>query len=192
VPEEHRSEARQIVAKVGALDDGLAHALCLYSECPAAWLLQDWRTEHHVDPERGLTYLKGLIARMRDGHGRWAAQLRVVPLSRTAKNGKLHIASHLRVLDDLQRFPRDLEGDDLKRAESSIRAMYLALMQGLNGDDAPRTWAEHFWRQNWHLSVASRRGHSPHSRRGRGGRPGKRGCAGYHSAPSTRRLRRSC
>ena len=153
VPEEHRSEARQIVAEVGALDDGLAHALCLYSECPAAWLLQDWRTENHVDPERGLTYLKGLISRMRDGHGHRAAQLRVVPLSRMAKNGKLHIASHLRVLDDLQRFPRDLEGDDLKRAESSIRAMYLALMQGLNGDDAPRTWAEHFWRQNWHLSV---------------------------------------
>lgn len=153
VPEEHRTEARRRVVEAGALDDGLAHGLCLYSECPASWLLEDWRAENHVDPERGLTYLKGLVSRMRDGHGRWATQLRIVPLSRMAKNGKLHIASHLRVLDDLKRFPRDLEGDDLKRAESSIRAMYLGLMQGINGDDAPRAWAEHFWRQNWHLSV---------------------------------------
>lgn len=153
VPEEHRTEARRMVADAGALDNGLAHALCLYSDCPAAWLFKDWRAENHIDPERGLTYLKGLVSRMRDGHGRWATQLRVVPLSRMAKNRKLHIASHLGVIDDLKRFPRDLEDDDLKRAESSIRAMYLALMQGINGDDAPRGWAEHFWRQNWHLSV---------------------------------------
>jgi hypothetical protein len=153
VPEGHRAEARRMVIDAGALDDGLAHALSLYPECPAAWLLEDWRAENHVDPERGLTYLKGLVSRMRDGRGRWATQLRVVPLSRMAKNGKLHIAPDLGVVDDLKRFPRDLEGDDLGRAESSIRAMYLALMQGINGDDAPRAWAEHFWRQNWHLSV---------------------------------------
>ncbi len=34
-----------------------------------------------------------------------------------------------------------------------IRAMYLALMQGINGEDVPGAWNEHFWRQNWHLSV---------------------------------------
>lgn len=153
MPEEYRAEARRMIVEAGALPDGLAHGLCLYPDCPAAWLLEDWRVENHVDPERGLIYLKGLVSRMRDGHGRWATQLRVVPLSRMAKNGKLHNASHLGVIDDLKRFPRDLEGDGLKRAESSIRAMYLALMQGISVEDAPRGWAEHFWRQNWHLSV---------------------------------------
>ncbi len=153
VPEEHRAEARHLIAEADALDEGLAHGLSLYPECPVAWLLEDWHAENHVDPERGLAYLKGLVTQMRDGHGQWATHLRVVPVSRMAKNGKLKVSSHLGIIDDLKRFPRELEGDALKRTESSIRAMFLALMQLVDGEDAPRAWAEHFWRQNWRLSL---------------------------------------
>ena len=72
---------------------GLAHGLSLYPECPAAWILEDWQTENTIDPERGLAYLKGLVLRMRDGHGRWPTQLRVVPLMRMVKNGKVYFTS---------------------------------------------------------------------------------------------------
>src|ERR1019366_7183351 len=60
---------------------------------------------------------------------------------------------NLSIIDDLKRFPRELEGDDLKRAESSIRAMFLALMRGLDDDDSSLVWARYFWRHNWSLSV---------------------------------------
>lgn len=153
VPEEHRAEARRRMAEMNALEDGLAHGLGLYPECPAAWMLEDWQAENSVDPERGLAYLKGLVLRMRDGHGHWAAQLRVVPLMRMAKNGKLYFSSGMSIVEDLKRFPRDLEGDDLKRAEASIRAAFLVLTRSGDERDAARAWAEYFWRQNWSLSV---------------------------------------
>lgn len=153
VPEEHRAEARRLMAEVDALDDGLAHGLSLYPECPAAWILEDWQAENTIDPERGLAYLKGLVLRLRDGHGRWPTQLRVVPLMRMVKNGKLYFTSGLTIIEDLKRFPRELEGDDLKRAEASIRAASLALTRGGDETDAALAWAKYFWRQNWSLSV---------------------------------------
>ena len=73
---------------------------------------------------------------MRDGHGPWPTQLRVVPLMRMVKNGKLYFRSGLTIIEDLKRFPRELEGDDLKRAEASIRAASLALMRGGDERDA--------------------------------------------------------
>lgn len=77
---------------------------------------------------------------------------------RMVKNGKLYFTSGLTIVEDLKRFPRELEGDDLKRAEAAIRAASLALMRGGDERDVALAWAEYFWRQNWSLSVCEEAG----------------------------------
>jgi hypothetical protein len=152
VPEAVRADIRAALAEKTpwALPDELGHAFALYPECPAAWLFDDWRATNSADPEIGLRYFKRLASHYGDRETEQATHLRMVPIARLAKAGKLHIPKPM--ADEWVGYPSGLDEDGRQKVRASMRAMY----NMLGGDEfAParaREWAEYFWRQNWRLS----------------------------------------
>lgn len=152
VPEKDRAAVCTALAErtPWALTDELGHALSLYPDCPALWLFEPWRQNNAVDPETGLSYLKGLIRRYADRVAPEAADIRMVPLIRLVLGGQLHLPAEIH--DEWRKYPRELDEDGKAAHRASIRAMY-----NIFGGHplAPRDaegWAKSFWHQNWKIS----------------------------------------
>lgn len=151
VPEDSRAAARESLVAAKALTDDFANALTLYDDCPAAWLVEDWANGNSPDKAAGTEYFRKLVARMRDNRSPYTAQLRWVVLARTAKNGKLFMPAD--VIDEFQRYPRDLDDQGRSRCEALIRASLLSAA-GIPGHPRETTgWAKTFWQQNRTLSA---------------------------------------
>ena len=109
-----------------------------------------WRARNSADPEVGLRYLKRLVSHYGDRETEQATHLRMVPIARLAKAGKLHIPAEM--AEEWSKYPSGLDDDGRLKVRASMRAMYNLL----GGEDfAPAgalAWAEYFWRQNWRLS----------------------------------------
>ena len=150
VPEDRRAHARGWLVDAKALTEGFANALALYEDCPAGWMVEDWRKEHRPDPAAGADYFKQLVLKMRDNRSSYTAQLRWVVLARMAKNGKLFMPREL--IDELQRYPRGLDDDERSGCESMIRASSLSAAAVPGSPREATGWARSFWQQNRLLS----------------------------------------
>jgi Family of unknown function (DUF5677) len=153
VPEESRADVRVALEErtPWALPDSLGHALALYPECPALWLYADWSEEHAADPDRGLAYLKGILANYGDRETVEATRLRMVPIARLGKAGKLHAPRGM--VEEWSKYPGHLDEDGRRKVEASMRAMYNLLGNDEFAPTGSREWAQYFWRQNWRIST---------------------------------------
>lgn len=157
LPEERRRDARNSVFErlPWAFSDRLGHALALYPDCPASWLYADWSTSNHADPEIGLAYLKHLVTTIFDPGGRASSQLRLLPIARLLKHGRMHFAADLPTIDLLPQYPNGLTHDEQLQVEQWARATWNAVAS-LGDRDVGRGWAMYFWRQNWRISACER------------------------------------
>ena len=156
VPEDVRDNVRAALAAETpwALADRVGHALMLYPDCPAAWLFKDWLEGHRVDPEVGLGYLKHLVSTYYDREDVGATRLRMVPIGRLLKNGKLFVSSAAGSFSLWSKYPGGLNDDEQRRVEASARAMYNMIgAQIMAPGEQTLAWPEHFWRQNWSISA---------------------------------------
>jgi Family of unknown function (DUF5677) len=153
VPPDRRAEARQALRDEvpWALPDELGHALMLYLECPAAWLYEDWIEENEVDRDIGTAYLKRLVEPLLDPRGRPSSQLRLLPLARLAKHGKLHFADGRDIVELLRKYPTYLDREHQLRVEQWARATWNAFGMMFKREVA-EAWCRHFWEQNWKIS----------------------------------------
>lgn len=154
IPEKRRTEALAALLSAApwALPGELMHALALYPECPAAWLASDWLSSHTADPDFGATYLKKLVSPLLDPRGRPSSQVRLLPIARMAKHGKLHLASDMEIIDLLGRYPTGLGEEDQLHVEQWGRATWGAFSMTFDRRVAD-TWAKYFWRQSWEVSA---------------------------------------
>jgi len=160
VPDERRPAARAAL-RASAVDDlvppeAFRHALGLYANCPAAWLIEDWRKTNRVDPEIGLAYLKAAVLRLLDSRSVYATRCRMLPLARLMKHGKLLLPRDARLVELLTKYPGGLSEDDQRAAESLVRALFggVAKMVLESAD-----WAPYFWRHNYQISACQPVGH---------------------------------
>jgi len=153
VPEKRRAEARGTLSEKApwALPAGLGHGLALYPDCPAAWLYENWAAENRADPEIGISYLKALVAPLIDPRGRPSSQVRMIPVARAFKHGKLFLAQGMEVVELLPKYPTGLTEDEQLHVEQWNRTTWnIQLMTSDRSVADP--WVRHFWRQNWRVS----------------------------------------
>jgi hypothetical protein len=153
VPEERRASAREALRSraPAGLPEDLGHALSLYPECPAFWLFQDWREANELDADRGIAYLKELIESMIPARTSLSAELRMIPIARMAKNGKLRFGPAVETIELLPKYPTYLDAEDRAHVESFARSTWNILQQ-LDEDDRTEDWGRYFWRHSWEIS----------------------------------------
>ena len=154
VPDEQRASAREALRDNASwgLPDRLGHALALYPECPAAWLYEHWVAESHADPEIGTAFLKRLVAELLNPRDRPSSQIRLLPLARMAKHGRLHLLRDMEIVELLPKYPGGLSEEDQLHVEQWGRATFNIV--GMTSDrTVTDAWCRYFWRQSWKISA---------------------------------------
>jgi hypothetical protein len=156
VPADRRAEARRL------LGDGespltpmpLRHILPLYPECPAGWLFEAQGSDAPgVDPELGVSHLKGLVGRLQDRHEILATKLRLLVMHSLLRREKIRLALDSDVLPLVPRFPWGLNEAERGRVAVWSMAFWQALGLGIEDSATSEAWRAHFWRQNYGLSA---------------------------------------
>ena len=159
VPPDRRSEARLALSEpdVPPLPEAFNHALALYPDCPAAWLIEDWATRTHADAVVGTDYFKRLVREHYDSKSVPSTRLRLVPLGRFVRAGRIRVPSDFLETSLVPHYPGTLTDDERSAAESEIRAMYLSLraidLSSQDAVDPADAWPAYFWRQNFRISA---------------------------------------
>lgn len=157
VPESRRMEFKQrhqrLITK--AFQEPIGRILAFYPENPAAWLADEefLATGGSLDPEAEFAVLRRLVLQLLPGRGDTAGHLRVLPITRLAKHGKIHLPRGRdftgELVDAFARYPDQCTDDEKRYVESICRAIAVGLM----GDYAPFGWSQYFWRHNYDLAV---------------------------------------
>jgi len=154
VPADRRADAREALRRQvpEALSDELGHALALHPDCPAGWMFDDWRQEHHADPVIGAAFLKRVVAPLLDPRGRPSSQVRLLSVARMFKHDMLHLTEDTAdIVELLVRYPHGLDEEDQLHVEQWGRSVAQAAAMALD-DVGSDTWAKAFWRNNWRVS----------------------------------------
>jgi hypothetical protein len=155
IPTERRAEARAALRAETpyGLPEGLGHALALYPDCPAAWLYEGSSSVEDPDTERGVAYLKKLVAPMIPSRDPYSAELRLMVIARHAKAGKLHIAPNLEVVDLVPKYPTYLDTEDREHVEAFARNAWNILAGHVpDGEPVSVEWCHYFWRNSYEIS----------------------------------------
>jgi len=156
VPEAARADFRKknedLIKK--AFQEPVGRVLAFYPENPAAWLVDErfLATGGSLDPDVELAVLRRLVWQLLPGRGDVTGYLRVLPITRQSKHGKLHFArgDHFdNLVDALVRYPGRCTDDEKKLVESFSRATATAFID----DYSPFNWSQYFWRHNYDLAV---------------------------------------
>ena len=159
VPEERRAEARHALEELGFYDEimpeAFLHAMALYPESPAAWLIEDWTKSRTIDFELAISYLKDAVRRLWYGHGVHATRCRMMPVARMFKNGKIKLLAdppHIEDFDLFPKYPSGLSEDEQQLVEAMSRTMFNALRASAAGDADKSRWPQYFWHHSFSLS----------------------------------------
>lgn len=154
VPEDRRPDASKTLRRDMLFDvafpQDFCNALALYSQCPAYWLLEDWRNANRIDWEAGVRYLKGAVSRLWDSKSVHSTHCRMVPLARLMKHEKILFSPKVESVKLFPKYPDGLSEDEQLQVETVSRAMFGGAIIG------PRTeipqWIPYFWRHNFEIS----------------------------------------
>jgi len=159
IPEDRRDEARAMLADGGLFEilvpEGLRHGLALYPQCPAGWLISDWRKDHSADWERGVGYLKRAVRRLWESQSVYSTRCRMVSLARMIKHGRVSFSPDIKSIQLYPRYPDGLTLDEQQLVESTSRAMFSGVY-GSSLEGQSHTWAAYFWRHNYDISLCER------------------------------------
>lgn len=152
IPVEKRSDFISKISKEDlfevALPERFRHALALYGECPARWIITEWQQKNHADFEIGIAYLRQAILRLFDMRSPYATRCRMIPLARIFKNGKISVPPDTQLKRLFTKYPNGLSENDQALAETMARAMVLTFEA-----EWSKSWSKYFWQQNYQISA---------------------------------------
>jgi hypothetical protein len=129
-----------------------------YDAAPGEWLWQNKKPQEDLtddDRRKAERLLKGIIEDSWSGyrdHSTWA-KMSVMAAMFTMEQVKIAAGVAEELLDLLPKYPYNLKEDELKRVESSMRAMYQGMiMTREKSMEVTIQWARKFWRANWTLT----------------------------------------
>ncbi|HOI55945.1 MAG TPA: DUF5677 domain-containing protein [Phycisphaerae bacterium] len=131
--------------------------LAFYPECPAGWMLDKRFLEigGPLDPDLELARLRGIVVKLMAAKDNYAGHIRLLPVTRPMKHGKIHIASSHSVADILPRYPHDCTEDERYIAQSFGRTQ-VNMSYLMHSRYSEKRWPKHFWRQNINLTNCQR------------------------------------
>lgn len=165
VSEDARSTILERLQSLGLYDlvvpEKFANALGMYPNAPGRWLIMPWISNGlSIDWEAAQRYLTKVIETSAHGQDRVPTRAKFIVLARYAKAGRIVLAHEGAedTIDLLARYPGELSADEMRRADPTIRAMFLAFANAFDdaeGEGKAVEWARKFWRTNWHIYPCS-------------------------------------
>ena len=132
----------------------IGRILAFYPESPAGWLISDrhWERNGPLDPEAELGRLRNLVTKLLPGKDEFAARVRMVPMGRVAKHGRLVLNRGLEVAETIPQYPNGCTDEEKFLVESTARSLTWTIY-----NDAPqyqgKNWSRYFWNHNFDLTV---------------------------------------
>lgn len=157
VPAESRAEVRRVLHEEGldevVFPETFRQAISLYEECPMGWLFEDWRREARVEPEVGITYLKGAARRLLASRSKHATRCRMFGIARMAKHGRIHfiLGQTDHVARELSAYSDAIPEEEQLKTEATLRAMFGGLFS--LSEAGSNAWPPYFWRHNYKISL---------------------------------------
>ncbi|MFO8050213.1 MAG: DUF5677 domain-containing protein [Thermoplasmatota archaeon] len=124
--------------------------LLLYPDCPAKWLLLDeWVKELEIENEEQIEMISHSLMRLYDAKEHYTANIRIIPLKRLFKHGKIRLPSQADIIDLLPKYPDKLDDDKQYYVESFGRNI-INMYFGEHYQD--NSWSKYFWNRNFEFS----------------------------------------
>lgn len=135
-----------------AFHDPVGRILAFYPECPAAWLVDQRLLAEGgaLDPEVEMQRASNLVGRLLRAKDDFAGHVRMLPLGRVLKHGKLHFPKDFPLAEVLTRYPNACTNDERADVQSFGRMEVNHLYHRLPRY-ATRDWSKYFWRHNFDL-----------------------------------------
>jgi hypothetical protein len=156
VPEQTRSSILNKHKKfiTYAFAEPIGRLVSLYPLCPASWLIPpDWKASNKIDIEEELKKLEKTLMRLFMQNDEYCSYIRMMPLKRIVKHGKLHIRQGMEVAELLPKYPIHLTKEEREHVESFGREVVnQTFMVGYSNGDISTEWPKHFWRHNFTMS----------------------------------------
>lgn len=126
--------------------------LAFFPDSPASWLVSEsfLAEEGHLDPERELGRLRGLVVDLMDGQGALATDVRMCSFGRVVKSGKMLFPKNMPTVDLLPKYPEGCTTDERAIVESFVRAGMNAYLTATDREGSE--WVKYFWRHNYDLA----------------------------------------
>jgi hypothetical protein len=132
--------------------DPIGRILAFYPDGPAHWLLNQEALEAGgpLDPETELTRASDLVTKLIAAKDEFAGHVRMMPLGRILKHGKIAFGPKFTLAEVLPRYPSDCTEDEKWSVQSLGRMQVNELYDRLERY-APKAWPKYFWRHNGDL-----------------------------------------
>jgi hypothetical protein len=140
-----------------AFAEPIGRMLSLYPECPVLWLIPpDWYKHEKIDQEVELNKLEKSLLRLYNQNDDYCGYLRMMPLTRILKHGKLHFQKDMEIVKLLPKYPDHCTKDEKANVESFGRCIVNQfLLIGYKNGEISLKWPQYFWRRNFDLSQCS-------------------------------------
>jgi hypothetical protein len=146
--ENHRVEIYEL------FHEPIGRVLAFYPECPAHWLVDKEALEEEgsLDPEIELQHLRKLVQALLPAKDWYAGHLRMLPLGRLLKHGKIFFAQGIETVDLLPKYPTELSEEEQFRVQQFVRTLLTSTYPQIK-PHASADWPKYFWRHNYDLVL---------------------------------------
>lgn len=130
----------------------IGNVLSLYPNCPASWLIpDDWILKQ--PKEDILKTLEAATIRLYKAKDDYCAHIRVLPLGRLLKRGKLSFSRDIEEIKLLPKYPNYLKEEEKKICQSIARTITNTVIQfEIMNNERDFEWSKQFWNSNFELS----------------------------------------
>jgi hypothetical protein len=131
-----------------------------YPECPAYWLLdQSWiEAGGSLNPEIDLKRLERIVEKLYSGRDLIAGHIRILPITRLLKSGKLHFPISFK--PQIELFMKYSDGQcsepEKYEVQQILRTMLNAVLS-MGDYYSSKEWPKYFWRHNYDLLTCEPR-----------------------------------
>jgi hypothetical protein len=137
-------------------ENTVGQKLLMYPDCPANWLLTKEFATQKFDSDNVIKLLKEAVTRLYPGKDEYCGYLRMMPLKRIIKHGRVMFPMKMPIVELLPKYPINCTIEEKRMIESFGRSTVNIILSNVGENQESHistTWTKNFWQRNFHIST---------------------------------------
>jgi hypothetical protein len=137
-------------------ENPVGQKLLMYPDCPANWLISKEFATQKIDSENIIKLLKEALIRLYPGKDEYCGYLRMMPLKRILKHGRMRFPMNMPIVDLLPKYPINCTDEEKRMIESFGRSTVNMILSNMGNDHESHIstiWTKYFWQHNFQIST---------------------------------------